>query len=258
VRIGRIPQLRFFLERPCACCGSRVRYQLPVIWDELAEQWNLTRKLRRLMDQREGRKCLYCGTNWRIRHLASVLLADIGVKIGKSYRDIQHMARNRASHALRIAEINLLPGLHKYLSPLPGLTYSEYGGENSQDVMDLTYQDATFDYVLTSDTLEHIPDFDLALSEIRRVLRPGGKHIFTIPVVWDRKTRQRADVVSGSKIHHLPPSHHGAPEVSAEDYLVYNEFGGDVIERIEKAGFSVALAKEPRNELVATFVAARA
>lgn len=209
------------------------------------------------MDEREGRKCLYCQTNWRIRHLAGVLLADIGSKFGKHFRSFQQVASDLATKTLHIAEINELPGLHKRLTRLPGLTYSEYGGENSQNLMALSYPDATFDYVLTSDTLEHVPDFDLALSEIRRVLKPGGKHIFTIPIIWERETRQRAEVVSGSTIHLLPPSHHGAPDASPDDYLVFNEFGGDVVERIKRAGFSVALVKEPKNELVVTLVSSK-
>jgi SAM-dependent methyltransferase len=138
---------------------------------------------------------------------------------------------------------------------LAGLTYSEYGGENSQDLMALTYADDTFDYLLTSDTLEHVPDFDVALSEIRRVLRPGGKHIFAIPVIWDRRTRQRAEIIDGRVVHHLPPSHHGTLEIPPDNYLVFNEFGGDVIERIEDAGFSVRLHRDRENPLVVTIVA---
>jgi SAM-dependent methyltransferase len=124
--------------------------------------------------------------------------------------------------------------------------------------MALSYEDATFDYILTSDTLEHVPDFDVALSEIRRVLKPGGKHVFTVPIIWDRRTRRRAEVVDGAVVHHFPPSHHGGPDSSPDDYLVFNEFGGDVVERIENAGFSVALVREPENELVVTIVATKA
>ena len=118
--------------------------------------------------------------------------------------------------------------------------------------MALSYSDATFDYVLTSDTLEHVPDFDIGLAEIRRVLKPLGRHIFTIPVLWDRPTRQRAALVDGKIVHHLPPSYHG--EAGAEEYLVFNEFGGDVVERIEAADFDVRIERDVANPLIATFV----
>ena len=44
--------------------------------------------------------------------------------------------------------------------------------------------------MLTSETLEHVPDLDAALGEIRRVLVPGGRHIFTVPLL----PRTRANV----------------------------------------------------------------
>ena len=38
-----------------------------------------------------------------------------------------------------------------------------------------------FDLVWCSETLEHIPDVGATLSEIRRVLRPGGRALITVP-----------------------------------------------------------------------------
>jgi predicted SAM-dependent methyltransferase len=35
--------------------------------------------------------------------------------------------------------------------------------------------------VLSSDVLEHMPELYRAHSEIYRVLKPGGRHIFTVP-----------------------------------------------------------------------------
>jgi SAM-dependent methyltransferase len=257
VNFKQLANLRVFWSEPCPCCGSRLRVSFPVVWDSLSDEWELTPRLRRLMDEREGRQCAFCRAAWRVRHLSEVVLGDANARIGRDHQTISAMVRDPAFGALKIAEINKLPGLHKFLSRLPGLSYSEYGGPGSQDLMALSYDDASFDYVLTSDTLEHVPDFDRALSEIRRVLKPGGKHIFTIPIIWHRRTRQRAQAVDGRIVHQLPPSHHGGPESSPDDYLVFNEFGGDVIERIEAAGFSTAVVREPKNELVATIVTTR-
>jgi SAM-dependent methyltransferase len=209
-----------------------MRLFYPVIWNALADEWELTPRLRRLMDLREGTICLSCSANARTMHLVQTLLADTGLDMG-----------GLAASDLRIAEINEVPGLHSRLRGMPGLTYSEYGSESSQDLMALTYDDEAFDYILTSDTLEHVPDFDLALSEVRRVLKPDGKHIFTIPVIWERGTRNRKA---------LPPSYHGGPK--ANDSLVIHEFGGDVVERIANAGFDVEVRQDPKNALVSTFL----
>jgi ubiquinone/menaquinone biosynthesis C-methylase UbiE len=46
----------------------------------------------------------------------------------------------------------------------------------------LPFEDGVFDMVLCAETLEHVRDVQLALSEIRRVLRPGGRLAVTTPL----------------------------------------------------------------------------
>lgn len=47
------------------------------------------------------------------------------------------------------------------------------------DVQELPFPDASFDAVLAAWMLYHVPDLDRGLSEIRRVLRPGGRLVAT-------------------------------------------------------------------------------
>src|SRR6516165_10355603 len=49
------------------------------------------------------------------------------------------------------------------------------------DVCDLPFEDASLDLVLATDIIEHVEDDRLALSEIARVLVPGGNTIITVP-----------------------------------------------------------------------------
>lgn len=46
---------------------------------------------------------------------------------------------------------------------------------------DLPYKDAMFDAVICTDVLEHVVGFDRAMSEIRRILKPGGKAFIRVP-----------------------------------------------------------------------------
>lgn len=52
------------------------------------------------------------------------------------------------------------------------------------DGMTLPFKAAEFDSILCSEVLEHVPDIDLTLRELNRVLVPGGKILITVPFVW--------------------------------------------------------------------------
>lgn len=49
------------------------------------------------------------------------------------------------------------------------------------DATNLPFEDETFDYVVCSEVLEHIPDDTTAAREIFRVLKPGGTAVVTVP-----------------------------------------------------------------------------
>lgn len=51
----------------------------------------------------------------------------------------------------------------------------------ASDACDLQFNDASFDYVISSECIEHTPDPKKAISEMIRVLKPGGKLIVTSP-----------------------------------------------------------------------------
>ena len=49
------------------------------------------------------------------------------------------------------------------------------------DALALPYPDGTFDVVIASEILEHVPDDESAIAELVRVLRPGGSLAVTVP-----------------------------------------------------------------------------
>src|SRR6202453_5285717 len=49
------------------------------------------------------------------------------------------------------------------------------------DALALPFPDATFDRVIASEVLEHIPDDRAAMPALSRVLRPGGTMAVTVP-----------------------------------------------------------------------------
>ena len=48
----------------------------------------------------------------------------------------------------------------------------------------LPFADNTFDAVICSEVLEHVPVVDKVLKEINRVLRPGGRLVISVPRRW--------------------------------------------------------------------------
>jgi SAM-dependent methyltransferase len=263
-RAGQILGARAAGRWRCGACGFRGR-PLPraVLWPELVEQWQLGPDWHRWMDEREGSCCARCGANLRSGQLAAALTAEMNRLTGGTARHLREACRGARAQRLAIAEINAAGNLHKHLVRCAGLRYSEYGSRDpavpSQDLLRLSYADASFDLATTSDTMEHVPDIDAALREVRRVLKPGGAYVFTIPVVWDRATRQRAVLHEDGRLEHvLPPSCHGAPGGGRHDMLVFHEFGADAVERCRAAGFHVDLLRDDANPALVTFIARRA
>jgi len=52
------------------------------------------------------------------------------------------------------------------------------------NALKLPFADGSFDLIVCSEVLEHIPDFEQALSEITRILKPGGQLAITVPRFW--------------------------------------------------------------------------
>lgn len=58
--------------------------------------------------------------------------------------------------------------------------------DHNVDLQGLPFDDGSYDFVFASHVLEHIPDDEKALSEIRRILKPNGMAILPVPVVAEK------------------------------------------------------------------------
>ena len=71
------------------------------------------------------------------------------------------------------------------------------------DALALPFADATFDRVICSEVLEHIPEDLGAMSELSRVLRPGGTMAVTVP----RRGPERINWALSEEYHNVPGGH---------------------------------------------------
>ena len=59
-------------------------------------------------------------------------------------------------------------------------------GLAAANALQLPFADNSFDKIICSEVLEHIPDYKLVLREIERVLKPGG-HLICVTPSWQYK-----------------------------------------------------------------------
>lgn len=53
------------------------------------------------------------------------------------------------------------------------------------DIRSLPFAEASFDFVYTMGTIEHMREYELAIREVSRVLKPGGIALIGVPYKWN-------------------------------------------------------------------------
>lgn len=107
-----------------------------------------------------------------------------------------------------------------------------------EDMTRLSFENESMEYYLSFECFEHIPFYKKGISEVYRVLKPGGVFLGTFP--FDRNSH--ANLVkatldeSGNIIYLTEPEYHGDP-VSDKGILCYTIFGWEVLDEFRQAGF---------------------
>lgn len=89
-----------------------------------------------------------------------------------------------------------------------------YVGVLRGDATKLPFADGSFDRVITSEVLEHIPADTEAIAELVRVLRPGGSFACTVPSRWPETINWRL-----SDEYHAPKAEGGHVRIYSETEL---------------------------------------
>ncbi|MCO6565369.1 MAG: class I SAM-dependent methyltransferase [Apibacter sp.] len=101
------------------------------------------------------------------------------------------------------------------------------------DILDLPFKDNEFDVIFCNHVLEHIEDDAKAMSELYRVMRPGGWGIFQVPMRYGYdKTYEDFSITDKEE----RKKHFG-------QYDHVRWYGMDYFERLEKVGFQVEQVK---------------
>ena len=107
-----------------------------------------------------------------------------------------------------------------------------------ENLQKLSFPDGVFDAVVINDVLEHVPDVDLCLREVARILRPDGALVTTFPFAMGNAQPIIKARLTESGIEYLDePQYHGKP-VDPKGSLVFEIPGWNILERAKESGFS--------------------
>lgn len=109
------------------------------------------------------------------------LVLDVGTGLGRHSYEV--LRRGGRAVALDLFDTDGLRSVQDNFGILhdDGLPKTAHGSAVNADTLSLPFADATFDRVIASEVLEHIPDDVHAMSEIARVTKPGGSVAVTVP-----------------------------------------------------------------------------
>ena len=215
----------------------------------------------------ESYKCQWCKALLRHRAQAQVIL-DV---YGNGKASIEDLCQDQDFRKMKVYEPGLVGPFRKYFRDMPNYIESYYWedveldarreGLVNQDLHQLTFDSDSLDLVITSEIFEHVRRPFVAFGEICRVLVPGGRHIFTIPVRYPlpKKTKFRVDTSGDEDVYLVQPNYHIAGDGGKS--LVYTDFGEDLLDRLAEIGLSTTYAimekGHPTRGSIITFVSTK-
>ena len=197
----------------CPVCSSKTRLQKELGFDLKVIQE------KRIVDAGVRKAlCPVCNASDRIRLLYLFLSTKTGI-----FREPL-----RLLHFAPEPSLEYILRKQKNISYLTADLYQE-GVMEKIDVTGIPYPDHFFDAILCNHVLEHIPDDRLAMSELFRVLLPGGWAILQVPFsqVLDNTYENPAVITPGDR------------ETTFGHWDHVRIYGLDYPARLEGAGFEV-------------------
>lgn len=147
-------------------------------------------------------RMLYLSLIQRVPHRRGLRVLETSPRLGQKY---QQAMRRRADYVTSDYD------------------QRSHRGTLKLDLEKMDLPDDSLDVLLTAHVLEHVPDTDAALSEIHRVLRPGGHMLLQIPLL--------------QAVTAPPPE----PEFHEDNTPVFWRFGLDLTERLREHGLTTEL-----------------
>lgn len=205
---------------------------------------------------REGYQCCSCKASLRYQGQAGAIISEYGADHAFS---LQELIDEGYFQSFSIYEPGVAGPFRELFSNVLDYTNSFYwndvepghirDGLECQSLEKLTYYDDRFDLIISSDILEHVRKPWDAFSEIFRVLKPGGCHIFSIPLhlPMPSVSKYRVDTSTKDDIFIEEPRYHG--DGRGGKSLVYTDFGADMLNKLTDMGYEVICHTLPNDHV---------
>ena len=191
---------------------------------------------------RESLHCRKCAASMRDRTLARQLLEQISQINNRQYDQINNLKQDDLEN-IKILDTDAFSPISKYLNKFPNyirssfvdpinLNYEIDNNHFNINLENIGFPSESFDIVLTSDVMEHVRNIDSAHKEISRILKVGGKYIFTVPYDDSSETHHILVDTQGDLDNYLvPPQYHGDPIRGG--IIAYRVFGRAIFEDLK-------------------------
>lgn len=145
----------------------------------------------------------------------------------------------------RINVLHIAPekNLTKLFSKHPGINYlsadiSSPFAMARMDITRISCRDSTFDFVICSHVLEHILDDTGAMTELLRVLRPGGKALLQVPISLSLEhTFEDGTVITPEDRERFFGQSDHVRIYTAEDFMARLRKAGFVVNQFKSSNF---------------------
>lgn len=128
---------------------------------------------------READRCPVCHSRDRTRLMA--LYLDLYGGLDRPGRQILHVAPDYGLYLW----LTRHDGLKYTACDIDATRYRHIGGTVTADLTRAPFAEKSFDIVVCSHVLEHVPDDRKAMAEILRILKPGGEALLLVPMATD-------------------------------------------------------------------------
>ncbi|MBU4273706.1 MAG: methyltransferase domain-containing protein [Planctomycetes bacterium] len=220
----------FFRHHPICCnlcghCGIAT-------YLDLADSWVSFMGIDLL---RENVVCRDCGSSARYRALGVVVAQACRVLEEYSQQKLVVLDTDPTSRLQPLFAGNSCYRRSGYSSNVPSGSEIE-PGITCVDLQKMPFANESLDMLISSDVLEHVDNDSLSFQEAYRVLRPGGRYVFTVPFAAERLATQiRAlPVPDGGFVHRRSVQLHGDRPCPI---LAKRIYGRDLIQQVESYGF---------------------